>query len=421
MLAKTRNAKGSEMGRLITTLSFPTFGLALAMTVLTTYAPVLLGAHGASRTTIGLAIGAEGFFALFLPVLVGALSDRTRSRFGRRLPYAVFAAPLLAVPLVLVPFAPSFAATVALVSLFFVGYFVYYPPYQALFLELVPAPYRGRAQGVQGMMRGLGLGAALVAGGLLFSAWAPLPFLVGAVAVALATLALVRGVPAEAVERAEEGAGEQVGVLALLRRAGDLRRFLVANALWEFSFMGLKTFIVLYVVEGLGRSLATASAVIGVVAAAYVVAAPASGYIGDRIGLARLLRIAIWLYGAGLLFAAALDSLTPMLVGLPVIALAGAVLMTLPYGVLMELTPAGAEGAVSGLVNLSRAFGVVLGPVAVGAAIDLLGGLFPSTNGYGAMWIAIGVPIVLSLAFVPRAARRRERSHAGLGLEPAAA
>ena len=421
MLAKTRNAKGSEMGRLITTLSFPTFGLALAMTVLTTYAPVLLGAHGASRTTIGLAIGAEGFFALFLPVLVGALSDRTRSRFGRRLPYAVFAAPLLAVPLVLVPFAPSFAATVALVSLFFVGYFVYYPPYQALFLELVPAPYRGRAQGVQGMMRGLGLGAALVAGGLLFSAWAPLPFLVGAAAVALATLALVRGVPAEAVERAEEGAGEQVGVLALLRRAGDLRRFLVANALWEFSFMGLKTFIVLYVVEGLGRSLATASAVIGVVAAAYVVAAPASGYIGDRIGLARLLRIAIWLYGAGLLFAAALDSLTPMLVGLPVIALAGAVLMTLPYGVLMELTPAGAEGAVSGLVNLSRAFGVVLGPVAVGAAIDLLGGLFPSTNGYGAMWIAIGVPIVLSLAFVPRAARRRERSHAGLGLEPAAA
>ena len=102
MLAKTRNAKGSEMGRLITTLSFPTFGLALAMTVLTAYAPVLLGAHGASRTTIGLAIGAEGFFALFLPVLVGALSDRTRSRFGRRLPYAVFAAPLLAVPLVLV-------------------------------------------------------------------------------------------------------------------------------------------------------------------------------------------------------------------------------------------------------------------------------------------------------------------------------
>jgi MFS-type transporter involved in bile tolerance (Atg22 family) len=72
--------------------------------------------------------------------------------------------------------------------------------------------------------------------------------------------------------------------------------------------------------------------------------------------------------------------------------------MTLPYGLLMQLTPAGSEGAVSGIFNLSRAVGVVLGPIVVGAAIDLAGPLFASTNGYGAMWVAIGLPIVLSLA-----------------------
>ena len=99
--------------------------------------------------------------------MIGSLSDRTRSRLGRRIPYALLGVPLLVAPLVILPFAHGFAEAVALVSLFFIGYHIYYPPYQALFAELVPVSHQGRAQGWQGVMRGLGLGVALVAGGLL--------------------------------------------------------------------------------------------------------------------------------------------------------------------------------------------------------------------------------------------------------------
>ena len=397
---------GKEVGRLVRTLSLPTFGLALAVSVLTTYAPFLLGEKTDSGAAIGLAIGGEGLFALFLPVLVGSLSDRTSSRLGRRLPYAVFAAPLLVLPLVLLPFSDSYAGTVALVSLFYIGYFVYYPPYQALFADLVPSTHHGRAQGVQGVARGLGLGAALVGGGFLLSAWAPLPFILAAGAVVLTTVTLVRGVPRTALAAAHDSPPAS-GVRTLLRERPELRAFAAANALWEFSFMGLKTFIVLYIVKGLGESFSLASAVMGVVAASYVIAALGSGYLADRIGVMRLMRGAIWVYGAGLIFAATLHSVGPMLVALPAVALAGAVLMTLPYGLLMQLTPAGSEGAVSGLFNLSRALGVILGPIAVGAAIDIAAPLFQSTHGYGAMWVAIGVPIVLSLAFLPALERRR--------------
>ena len=388
-----------ETTRLVWALALPTFGLALAMSVLTTYAPVLLGEKTDSGTAIGLAIGGEGLFALFLPVLVGSLSDRTRSRLGRRLPYALFASPLLVVPLVLLPFSGSYAATVALVSLFFVGYFVYYPPYQALFAELVPATHHGRAQGAQGVARGLGLGAALVGGGLLLSVWAPLPFVLGGAAIVLTTVALVRRVPVEGATAAPAPV-RAPRLRDLLRERRDLRGFVAANALWEFSFMGLKSFVVLYVVKGLGESVALASAVMGVVAVAYVLAAALSGRLADRVGFVRPLRWAIYVYGAGLLFAATVSSTGPLLVGLPLVALAGAVLMTLPYGLLMKLTPAGAEGAVSGLFNLSRALGVILGPIVVGAAIDLAEPLFGGTHGYGAMWVAVGVPILLSLAFV---------------------
>jgi MFS family permease len=399
-----------DFTRLLGALALPTFALALAMSVLTTYAPVLLSEATSSTSAIGLAIGAEGLFALFLPVLVGWLSDRTSSRLGRRLPYAVFAGPLLVLPLAILPFAHSYAQTFALVSLFFVGYFVYYPPYQALFAELVPASHQGRAVGVQGVMRGLGLGVALVGGGLLLSVWTPLPFVLAGVALVLATVVLFRGVrgrglagPAVAPPPAPD-----LGVLRLVRSRPEIRAFVVANALWELSFMGLKTFIVLYVVKGLGESFGTATAVIAVVAGAYVVASAVAGSVADRIGLLRLMRGSLWVYGAGLLLAAGMTSLGPMLIALPVVALAGAVVMTLPYGLLVNLSPAGAEGSVSGLFGFSRAVGALAGPVVVGVTIDVLGPLFGSTHGYGAMWVAIGAPILLSLPFLPALKRAGE-------------
>jgi MFS family permease len=380
------------------------------MSVLTTYAPLLLGEATSSSSAIGLAVGGEGVFALFLPILVGGLSDRTSSRLGRRLPYAVFAAPLLVVPLVILPFAHSYSQTVALVSLFFVGYFVYYPPYQALFAELVPPTHQGRAQGVQGMMRGLGLGAALVGGGLLLAVWTALPFVLAGAALVVSTVALVRGVHGRETH-APAGCGRSApgpGVLQLVRGRRELRAFVAANALWELSFMGLKTFIVLYVVNGLGESVGTASAVIGVVAGAYVVASAAAGRLADRVGIRRLLRGSLWVYGIGLLVAAGMTSLGPMLVALPFVAVAGAVVMTLPYGLLVGLSPSGAEGAAAGLFGFSRALGAILGPVVVGVAVDVLGPLFPGTQGYGAMWVAIGVPILLSLRLLPALEPRGE-------------
>jgi maltose/moltooligosaccharide transporter len=383
-------------------LALPTFALALGISVLTTYAPLLLGEATSSAGAIGIAIGAEGAFALFLPLLIGSLSDRTRTRFGRRIPYALAGVPLLVAPLVILPFAHGYAETVALVSLFFVGYFVYYPPYQALFAELVPSSQQGRALGWQGVMRGLGLGAALVGGGLLLTVWTPLPFVLAAGAVVLATVVLVREVRGRerrlAVVAAPAVPGP--GVFRLIRERADVRAFVAANALWELSFMGLKTFIVLFVVKGLGESVGTASAVIGVVAGAYVVASFGAGRLADSVGLHRLMHASLWIYGVGLLVGAGFSSLGPLLVGLPFVALAGAVVMTLPYGMLVQMTPAGAEGALSGLFGFSRALGAILGPIVVGVSIDVLQPLFPATNGYGAMWIAIGAPILLSLPFL---------------------
>jgi MFS family permease len=386
-----------ETRPLLVLLGLPTFGLALAISVLTTYGPVLLIRLSNSPTTVGALIGGEGAFALVVPLLAGTISDRLPSSpLGRRLPFVLIGAPLAVTGLVLLPFSPSLGIAGLAVLTFFVGYYVYYPPYRALYADLLPRSLYARAQAGQAIARGIGLGVALLAGGLLLGVWRALPFLVGAAAVALTTLALlpVFRLQSRCRDATLPYRTSSLGD-ALLRNRG-LQLFAAVNALWEFSFAGLKSFIVLYVVRGLGRSPAVASAVIALVAVAYVAGAPLAGRLADRYGLLRVLRLTSLVYGAGLLVGTAAHSLTPLLAGLPVVALAGAVVLTLPQALAFSLAPVGGEGAAAGLQDFSRGVGVVLGPVAVGAAVGAAHGLFPATHGYDAMWPVIGVPVLLA-------------------------
>jgi MFS family permease len=387
----------AQIRPLLALLALPTFGLALAISVLTTYGPVILIEIVHSTTAVGALIGAEGAFALVIPLASGAISDRLpASPFGRRMPFVLLGAPFAAAGLVLLPFTSSIAIAGAAVLMFFVGYYVYYPPYRALYADLLPRRLYARAQAGQAIARGAGLGFALLTGGLLLGLWQPLPFLIAAVLLAATTIALLPVFRLQSRCQTSTLPYEPAPLRRILLQSRDLRLFSVVNALWEFSFAGLKSFIVLYIVRGLGRSPAVASAVIAVVAVAYIVGAPLAGWLADRYGLLRVLRLASLVYGAGLLIGAVPDTLPPLLVGLPFIALAGAVVLTLPQALAFTLAPAGSEGAAAGLQDFSRGVGVVLGPIAVGAVVGISQPLFESTHGYASMWLVIGLPVLLA-------------------------
>jgi Na+/melibiose symporter-like transporter len=87
--------------RALAVLGLPTFALALAITTVTTYLPVVASSFAASTVVIGVLIGGEGLLALGLPVVVGTWSDRLRTRIGGRLPFVLGATPPLLAALVL--------------------------------------------------------------------------------------------------------------------------------------------------------------------------------------------------------------------------------------------------------------------------------------------------------------------------------
>jgi MFS family permease len=214
----------------------------------------------------------------------------------------------------------------------------------------------------------------------------------------------------------------------LVRGRPALRAFLFANALWELSLAALKTFVVLFLREGLRLSMSETVGVIAIVVVLVLVAAPISGKLGDRFGKTRVVGISLWLFGLGLLVPFFTQSPAIVLPILPFVALGGGMILTLPYAILIPLMPEGEHGLITGFYSFSRGLGIVLGPLLAGIAISVLRPDLSSTRGYAAMWLVCGVAILASLAFVPpirrremQLRRRRERRSRRRAEGPAAA
>jgi len=400
-----RQAGPEQTTRLIWTLGIGALGLAWSITTVAAYLPPILGTFTSSATLIGIVLAAEGVFAIVLPLLVGPLSDATRTPFGRRRPYLAFAVGPMVLALVMVAFMPNLAATAFVLFAFFFAYYIYEPPYRGLYPDMLPDSVFGRAQGAQHVMRGVALGGALVGGGVLLSVWAPFPFVLAAGitgAACGAVILLTREGPA--LDRREERFRSYLASpWRIVRREADVRRFLVVNTLWEATFAGMRTFVVLYIIEGLDQPLYVSSTVLAVVAVGYVIAAAFSGQLGDRFGISRVILGASVVYGLGLTLCVLAKEWHWWYYALIApVAVAGGAVMTLSWGLLFKLMPERDRGAIAGLAIMTKGVGLLLGPLAVGAVIDIFHSLLRATDGYAAMWPAVGIPVLASVPLLAR-------------------
>jgi len=345
---------------------------------------------------------------LTLPLVIGPWSDTFHTPLGRRRPFMLVALGPMTFALALLAFMPNLWTTALMLFALFFAYYVYEPPYRGLYPDVLPDSVFGRAQGVQHVFRGVAIAGALIGGGYLFHVWRPAPFLVAAGVVATACLVPIVLVTEDGGHgRVFEGVRTYVAQSwRVLRANRDVTTFLVCNTAWEGTFAGARTFVVLYVTVGLDEPLSTSTYILAAVAGGYIVAALVAGRIGDRVGLARVISVASAVYGVGLLAGGLGREWHAWYLGLIfVVAIAGGTVMTLAWGLLFKLMPPGERGAISGLATTTKGVGLVIGPLAAGAVIDILGPHLEATEGYQALWPVLGVPIILAIPLVARLAR----------------
>ncbi len=120
-------------------------------------------------TVLGIMAGVGAFISLVLQPAVGMLSDRTRTRFGRRRPYIAGGTVVLVVASSILAFAQTLVLFLFALILLQIASTIAIAAYQGLIPDLVPERQRGAASGFMGMMTILGTVGSLAVASVLLS------------------------------------------------------------------------------------------------------------------------------------------------------------------------------------------------------------------------------------------------------------
>ena len=351
---------------------------------------------------------------VFAQPIAGALSDATRSRFGRRTPWMVGGGLVAAGFMVGLPMAGS-VVTVALVWL---AVQLGVNALQAAATALVPDRYPpARRGGVSGMV-GLGITVGNAVGAIVagsFASQGALPYLVLAVlmVVVVGSFVLVNrdsssltDVPREPFSLAEFLKGFWVSP----RRHPDFAWAFASRFLMVIGFYGAQTYG-LYILRdyvGLSDTESTAvAAQVGIVLLVGVLlSALASGWLSDRVG--RRKPFIVW-SSVVMAIALAVPLFVPTVTGV----LAYSFLLGLGFGtyisidlaLMTEVLPAGLAGAQStagrdlAVLGLATTLPQALSPSIAAGLVSVTGG-YPAVFVSGIVFVIVGAIAVLPIKSV---------------------
>jgi MFS family permease len=388
--------------RFLIALGLPSLGLTFAVTILTVYLPTLLR-NFTGPTFIGLILGIEGIFGLIMPFVAGALSDRATT-VKKRFNYLIPATVLIVIGLVLAATLNTLFVIVPAVAFFYAGYFAYLSPYWSLYPDLIPKTHSGRSRSAEGSWQVIGSFFALLGGGFLLGIWHSLPFVIAAAVMIVVTITLyvtvIRKRQNQSVPTTNDNIHQSLKyTIKTIKESRDLRYLTISNGFWYAALHSIRSFVVLFFIEGLNHSAHFVSGIVFPIAAiGMIVMAPLSGKLADKYGHHRVLTIALVIYALGSIIPAITQTPWVMLT-VPFVAGAGATVMILPQSVLMRLINGERHGVSSALLGVSRGVGSSIGPLLTGIAIASSKNIFGGTHGYAALWLMVSIFILFSIPF----------------------
>ena len=265
-------------------LSTGFFASTLAWSVYNAFVPQILEGFLTSTALIGVVMTLDNVFGVVFQPLFGKLSDRTRTRFGRRMPYIFIGLPVCVVSFVMVPRMNSLWSLMAVLITFTFVMSAWRTPVVSLMPDITPGPLRSQANGIVNLMGGLGSLLAFIAGGLLFQMGGfRLPFLMSAVFMlaALLILALFVREPQHAYE--PEAPEKKTAKLSKEEKK-SLLLILFAIFFWFSGYNAVETFFTLYAINTLGMDGGAASMSLGIFSLTFLAFAVPAGFIGARTG-----------------------------------------------------------------------------------------------------------------------------------------
>jgi len=281
-------------------LSFGFFASSIAWSMYNSFVPQILEKYLASTTLIGLIMVIDNVFGVVFQPLFGTLSDKTRTRFGKRMPYIFIGIPVCAAAFALIPYMNSLFSLMVVLIIFTFVMSAWRSPVVALMPDLTPGPLRSQANGIVNLMGGLGGVFAFLLGGILFNIWFertgngfPLPFMMSSVMMLLALFVLIFFVrePKSAYEPEEKT--KAVKIKLTKNELKSLLLILFGIFFWFTGYNAVETFFTLYATNTLAMSPGDASITLAIFSLTFLAFAVPAGFIGAKIGRRKAILIGL--------------------------------------------------------------------------------------------------------------------------------
>ncbi|MBA4379372.1 MAG: hypothetical protein C0393_01565 [Anaerolinea sp.] len=351
------------------------------------------------NTTLGLLGSAGLIVAMLVQPIVGVFSDRARTRLGRRLPFIIGGAVMIAICLFLLALAPSLWVLILGVLLIQFSSNVLQGPWQALIPDLVPEVQRGKASGLKafldilasvvgGLVAGLLLGRVPQWGEKAVLLTVSVPVVVFAIGIVI-TAIWAREKPDQVVDARSRTVSEAIkNTFSVDFRSHPAFGWWFANRiLFWGAFIALSAFLINYFIDVVGMEQAEAQSFRGLLnlflGGALVLFALISGWLADRIGRKPIVLSAglVAFVGATLLLFA--RDKTSIIIAGAVVGMGIGAFLTASWAMITDIVPREEAARYLGIANIATCIGSGGARLLGGVLIDPINkALGSSSSGY---------------------------------------
>lgn len=388
-------------------LGFGFFGISIIWPLFNSLIPPMLEDLGLSAVVVGFILTWDNIINMFVQPWVGSLSDRTRTRIGRRKPFLILGAPMAALFFIMVPFVrENFILIGTAILCTNIGMAIFRTPTVAYLGDLFRPEDRSKANGVINLMGGLGAAAALLGGGALYKIGVPLPFIVGSGVMLLAIGVVLIFVHEPELE--EEGPAKEStpGLWDNIRQvaSGPDKNgiyLLAAIFFWFVGWNAMEAFFTIYARQVLEIEVGTGTQMLTAFAAMLVLFAIPSGLVATRIGRKPTILIGLSGMFLGLVVGFFIRDSTMLLILLAIMGVFWAFVNINSLPMVYDLGGEENIGAYTGLYYFSSSAAAITGPILGGWLIDL--------TSHSWLWIFSAIFLALA-AFSMTRIRVKERA-----------
>ena len=345
---------------------------------------------------VGAWMAMDNIIGVIIQPIMGSISDNTRSKFGRRMPYLIVGIPLAAVFFVLIATVNPMQDPMWLLLLWMFFFNISMASYRSQAVALMPdfviPANRSKGNAIINFMGGIGAVMAYIFNLVLVPISLFLAFLVVAIIMVISLVIVVFTVKEtdsysyKLILELEEKEGEKIkdkkeklSIIASIKDViGEKNKstlfMLFAIFFWFVGYQALEALFTIYGVEVLGLTRGGAGGMLLYVALSFLLFAFPAGILGTKIGRKLTIKIGIFLWIISLIVMFIFQTVTVISIFFVVCGAGWAFININSIVIVWESAPTAKKiGTYTGLYYFFSFMAAIIGPFMVGLVVDILG------------------------------------------------